>query len=164
MFGKMNVRELRQVQPYFIYQRVSLAGAKGVFLFPIDYGFWFWLRSITTKHPEIDAAAANFAPELAIEIRESGSQHNPQDINFPPPPRLFTTPGSNGVQINAVGRMTATAPKNVKSINSVHIHRDNIEMYITGQNAIPFPTVIDVLLQGYLIPFTDLAMWKGTGK
>lgn len=157
----MNVKELKEIQPYWIYQRISLVAPKGTFLFPVEYGFWYWLRFINTKYPELDAGAANFAPELAIEIRESGSLHNPQDVNFPPLPRLFTTPGPNGVQINAGGLMTATGPKYQKAINSMHLHRNNIELYITGRSAIPFPTLIDICLMGYLIPDAHLLMWKG---
>jgi hypothetical protein len=90
---------------------------------------------------------------------EKGSNKIPQ--NVPIPFRLFTTPGAEGVQVNAANQLTATGPKNAKLLNKVFPCRDNLEIYITGQNPIGNPPFIDMVLIGYLIPATGKVMWQG---
>lgn len=158
MLDLKNFDLLRESQPYYIYKRVSLAGPEGYFFNAIDYGFWYLLRRLHIKYPEIDPAGAVFYPDIAINTLQRAANIWPQ--NVPVPPRLYGTPAKEGVQINATGQMTATGPKNVKLLNTVYPFRDNIEFYISGQTPTG-PLVVDVCCIGYLIPAESLKMWEG---
>ena len=106
----------------------------------------------------LDPAGAVIYPQLNLYMVERGSNKIPQ--NVPIPFRLFGTPAADGVQVNAANQLTATGPKNVKLINKVFPFRDNIELYISGQNPIGNPAFVDVALVGYLIPSTEKYMWQ----
>lgn len=148
----------REAQPYFIYGRLTLNAPTNYFLFPIDYGFWYLLRKVHIKYPEVDQTGAIFGPHLRVEMYERASNKWPQ--NAPVSFELFATPGSAGVTITAGGQMTATGPKNAKLINKIFPYRDNLQLEVSGQNTVT-PAVIDICLLGYLIPEKKLAMWKG---
>lgn len=150
---------LRESQPYYIYKRVMLTSPTGYFFNAIDYGFWYLLRRIHVQFPELDAAGAVIYPQLEMYMVEKGSNKIPQ--NVPIPFRLFCTPGAEGVQVNAGSQLTATGPKNAKLINKVFPFRDNVEIYISGQNPIGNPPFIDIALVGYMIPNRKLYMWQG---
>lgn len=160
MHPKIDVEKISGTYPLFIYRRLALPTDRVPFFFPIDPGFWYWLRFIRAKWPEIDAAGATFAPELTIEIVESAVHRVHQNATFNL--RLITSPASNGVQINAGGQMTATGPRSQKMLNEIRPQRDNITFYISGQNATPFPAFIDLVVFGYMIPDSALMQWKGT--
>lgn len=149
---------LRESQPWYIYKRVQLTSPTGYFFEPIDYGFWYLLRRVHVQFPELDPAGAVTYPQLNMYMVERGSNKIPQ--NVPIPFRLFCTPGAEGVQVNAANQLTATGPKNVKLINKVFPYRDNIELYISGQNPIGSPAFIDIALVGYLIPSKSFYMWQ----
>src|SRR3990172_7712996 len=155
MLELIDVNKCCNRQPYMVYQRVTIAGPKAYFMFPLDYGFWFFVRRFLVRWPEIDAAGAAFAPELRIEIMERAANHNQQQDAIPL--RLFTTPASNGIQVNAGGLLTSAGPKFSKLINHVLPSRDNIEIVITGQNGTPFPALVDIAIVGYLVPDSKLA-------
>lgn len=159
MLDLKNFDVLRESQPYYIYHRVSLAGPEGYFFHAIDYGFWYLMRRIHCAFPEVDAAAAAFYPELRVNFNLRATNVWPQ--NVPIPFRLFSTPNSEGVQVNAANQLTATGPKNVKLLNIVYPFRDNIELYITGQNPPGSPPFVDICSIGYLIPNTVANMWEG---
>lgn len=157
-----NLDTIRESQPYFIYQRITLAAPINYFLFPIDYGFWYLLRKIYVKYPEIDATGLIFGPvPLRFETYQRAANKFPQ--NVPIPFDLVGTPGSAGVSVDAAGNMTATGCKNSKLQNVVHPFRDNIEIQISGQNTAT-PAVIDIALHGYLIPSKILTMWSGDNE
>jgi hypothetical protein len=148
----------KSIYPNYIYRRVNLVSGTNYLLFPIEYGYWYWLRAVRAKWPEVDAAGAVFAPELFIEINEATRVHQ----RAPVPLRLITSPASNGVQINAGGQMTATGPRAVKMLNEIRASRDNITIIITGQNATPFPAFVDILIMGYMIPDSEFINWRGS--
>lgn len=150
----------RSVYPNFVYQRINLIAGNNWFLFPIDSGYWFWMRGIRAKWPEIDTAGLVFAPEIFIQINESSRNRVHQ--NAPVPIRLIATPASNNVQINATGELTATGVTSAKMLNEIRPARDNITFIITGQNATPFPAWIDIVVIGYMIPDADFAYWRGS--
>lgn len=153
---------LRDSQPYYIYKRVQLTSPTGYFFNAIDYGFWYLLRRIHVQFPELNPAGAVVYPQLNMYMVERGSNKIPQ--NVPIPFRLFCTPTAEGVRVNAANQLTATGPKNVKLINKVLPFRDNIELYISGQNPIGNPPFVDITTIGYLIPAKDFFMWqKGEG-
>lgn len=153
---------LRESQPYYIYHRVQLTSPTGYFFQAIDYGFWYLLRRVHVQFPEIDAAGAVYYPTLNVYSVERANNRIPQ--NVPIPFRLFCTPGSEGVQPTAGNQLTATGPKNAKLLNVVYPYRDNIELYISGQNPIGNPAFVDIALIGYLIPAKDFKMWEGAKK
>ena len=152
-----NLDSTRESQPYFIYRRILLTSPVVHFLFPVDYGFWYLLRKMYVKYPEVDITGAIFGPHLRFETYQRAANKFPQ--NVPIPFELITSPGSAGVTIDAAGNMTATGIKNSKLQNVVHPFRDNIEIKISGQNLIT-PTQIDIALHGYLIPCKNLKMWS----
>jgi hypothetical protein len=160
MFDKIKVEEWKNVAPLFIYRRINMVTFKNPFYFALTPGYWYVLRSIRAKWPEIDAAGAVFAPEINIDINESARAKVHQ--NVPVPLRLLTSPASNGVQINAGLQMTATGPRNVKILDEVRLFQDNVTFQISGQNATPFPAFVDILVIGYLFPGGNSPMWKGT--
>lgn len=160
MIRKINVEEISGTFPLFIYRRIALASARPPFFFAIDPGYWFWLRSLRAKWPEVDAAGVTFAPELNIEIIESSVHRVHQ--NTPVSIRLLCSPGSQGVQINAGGKMTATPVTGQKMLNEMRPFRDNITFYVSGQNTTPFPAFVDIVAIGYMIPDKRSIAWKGT--
>lgn len=154
---KQTFDTIRESQPFFIYKRVELTAPINYFLFTIEYGYWYFLRKIFSKYPEVDTAGAVFGPHLKVEAYQRGGNIWPQ--NNPVPLELFTTPGSAGVTMLATGEMTATGPKAAKFQNVVYPYRDNIELQISGQN-LTTPVQCDIMLQGYLIPVKSFAMWE----
>ena len=159
MLNLESLDALKDCQPYYIYKRVQLTSPTGYFLNPIDYGFWYLLRRVHVKFPEVDTAGAVFYPQLNLYVVERGSNKIPQ--NTPIPFRLFCTPTSEGVTVTAGNQLTATGPKNAKLLNKVLPFRDNIEFYISGQNPIGNPPFIDIVCIGYMIPERKLYMWEG---
>lgn len=159
---KINVDEIKGIFPFLIYQRINMIGAKNRFLFPIEAGYWFFLRFIRAKWAELDAAAATFAPEINIEVVESAVHRVHQ--NNPFPFRLITSPASHGVQINAGGQLTATGPRREKTLDEMRPYRDNITLLLSGQNATPFPAFVDVAVVGYMIPDKSCVEWKGSNN
>jgi hypothetical protein len=153
-----NLDSIRESQPYFIYKRIPLSTTAAYFFHQIDYGFWYLLRKVYVKYPEIDVTGLIFGPRIRVESYQRGSNKIPQ--NVPIPFELFCTPGGNSVTVSAGGQMTATGPKNTKLQNVVYPYRDNIELTITGQNTIT-PIQVDIVLLGYLIPVNKLRMWEG---
>lgn len=157
---KIDVNEMRDVFPYFIYQRVNMIGAKNPFFFQVEYGFWYYVRRICARWPEIDAAGAVFAPEINIEFPES-ARHITHE-NMPYPLRIITTPGSHGVQIDLGNNLTANIPVKAFEQDIVLLQSDNITFWLSGQNATPFPAWIDILVIGYMIPDSEIDRWKGS--
>ncbi len=159
MLNKININDLREMFPYLIYQRILLpANARGQFFFPVENGYYYWLRHIRCKWPEVGAAAFNQG--MNIEIRGSARHREYQDA--PVSLRLLSTPCGNGVALVGAAGMTATGPGSVKLIDEILFQRDNIEIYISGHNAVPFPAFIDILLIGYMIPDKRNVQFRGT--
>lgn len=158
MLDFTNLQAYKNNQPYYIYKRVQLTSPEGYFLHAIDYGFWYLLRRVHVKFPEVDTAGAVFYPQLNLYAVERASNKISQ--NVPIPFRLIGTPASEGVTVTAGNQMTATGIKNVKLLNKVLPFRDNLEFYISGQNPIGDPPFIDVVCIGYLISDNELSMWN----
>jgi len=150
-----------QYSPYFVYRRLTLAAAIEYFMFHIEYGFYYLLRELRVKYPEIDAGGVTFGPQLSFKAVRRSTNTYFQDA--PIPFNLLTTPGSSAVQVNAASQMTATPPKNNKVLNILFPYRDNIELQVSGQNGTT-PTICDIVLVGYLIPFEQLKMWGKNGS
>lgn len=160
MLKKIDVNKLTEIVPLFIYQRINLfANARGAFLYPIENGYWYWIRHIRCQWPEVDAAGVVYNPGMAIEIR--GSARHREYQNAPIPLRLLSSPCGNGVRLTAPAGMTATGPTSFKIIDEMLPQRDNIELYFTGHNVTPFPAFIDVMLVGYMIPDKKMVQFRG---
>lgn len=162
MIDLSNVDASRDAQPWFIYKRITLNQPINYFLEPIDYGFWYILRRINVKYPEVDAAGAVFFGDLRLERLERASGKWVQ--NAPIPFRLISTPHKEGVQINAASQMTATPLKNSLLQNVFHPYRDNIEIMISGQVPGVMPLIIDICLLGYYVSAKERVMWEGEKK
>jgi len=155
-FGLMQID--REVQPYYVYQRVTLNSPQCFWLFTIDYGFYYLLRRIVIKYPEISALGV-YGPHLRFELYQR-AQDTLQQVE-PIPDDLFCTPGPNGVLIDAGGNMSESAPKAGKLLNIVYPFRDNLEVRVNGWNGTS-PVICDIMMQGYLIPAGTLTMWDGS--
>lgn len=150
-------------QPYFVYQRITLISPIEYFFFHIDFGFYYLLRNLIVKYPEVDSTGAIFGPHLRFETVQRSTEQYAQDE--PIPIELVSTPGSAGISINAAAQMTTQGPSSQKKFNVIYPHRDNIEIKISGQNGTT-PELIDIVAVGYLIPFNKVNMWgenDGTG-
>lgn len=160
LIDKIDVDKARGVQPYFIYRRLNLIAWKNPFFFPIPDGYWYYIHRLYSQWPEVDAAGVVFAPEISIENPEN-SRHIVHENN-PVPLRLFTTPAEHNTVINVAGLLTAMPPLPTINIDYVLPQHDNIQLYVSGQNATPFPAWIDIVICGYLVPDTRLPQWRGT--
>lgn len=151
------------IQPLFIYYRVATTGIRGYFTHRLENGYAYIMRKILGKWAEVDAAGANFAPEIRFELfcRGIGKVHStPEAITL----RLQSTPGCSGVQLAAGGEVTATAPKSSPLMNILFPYSSTIEIEITGQNtALPLPPWVDIVLVGYLIPEKSVSTWGNNG-
>lgn len=156
-YGKLKVD--REVQPYFVYQRINLTAPMCYWLFPIDYGFYYLLRKISIQYPEISALGV-YGPHLRFELYQRAQNLLQQVV--PIPDDLFSTPGPNGVSVVG-GDMTATAPRAAKLQNIVYPFRDNLEVRIHGWNGTN-PVYCDICMMGYLVPAGSLTMWEGSGN
>jgi hypothetical protein len=145
----LNRAEIAKSQPFFIYRRLNLLQLTERFFYKVDQGFYYLLRDIIFKYPEIDATGAIFGPFLEFRLVQKAQDIYPDDV--PIPLRLVSTPASFGNAINAAGQMTANSPRNQKTLNTMYPQKDNIEIKITGQNGVT-PTVVDIVLNGYLLP------------
>lgn len=145
-----------QYAPYFVYRRLTLTAPTEHFFFHIEYGFYYLLRELRVKYPEINTAGAVYGPQLEFKAVRRSTNTYFQDA--PVPFNLICTPGSSGVQDSATNNLTATPPKNNKLLNILFPNRDNVELQVEGQNGTT-PTVCDIVLVGYLIPFESLKMW-----
>jgi hypothetical protein len=146
---KLNRDIIGKSQPFFVYRRLVLAQPTEKFFYRVDQGFYYLLRDIIIKYPEIDATGAIFGPFLEFRIIQKAQDIYPEDT--PIPIRLISSPASYGVAINAAGQMTATQPTGAKTLNTIYPQKDNIEIRITGQNGVT-PAVVDIVLNGYLLP------------
>ena len=161
MIGKIDIDMWRSVYPFFIYQQVALLpGHRGTLLFTIPQDYWYLMRRIICKAPELDAAGATFNPGLFIEIRGSSRHRDYQ--NAPIPIRHLSTPGQGGIQVTVAGQLTAAQPSSLVLIDEILPQYDNIEMYFSGNDVTPFPAFIDVVLTGHMVPDRYLSQWCGS--
>ena len=149
---------LREGQPWFLYKRVSLVDPVGYCFFPLEYGFWYLLRKVNMKYADTDVAGANRTNRLNVEAILRGTNKIPQ--NEPIPFDLLSSPGPAGVAPGAGGQLTATGVKTSKLLNTLYPFRDNIELYVTGQQT-SLPAFVDIVCIGYLIPEKSFHMWEG---
>jgi len=145
----MQTQTIEKRQPFFIYRRITLNAGTEYFIEKIEQGFYYLLREIVVAYPELDVAGAVFGPELSFEMVQKAQDIFPQDE--PIPFRLVSTPGNDGIQITAGGQLTATPVKSCKTLNVMYPEKDVITIKITGQNGVN-PAIIDIMLNGYLIP------------
>lgn len=161
MLEKIAVDKLKDRFPFLIYQRINLIpNSRGPFFFVINSGYWYIIRHIRCQWAEVAAGVAPaFNPGMNIEIRGSGRHREYQ--NAPVPLRLLSSPCGNGVTLTAPAGMTATGTESVKMIDELLPQRENIEIYLSGHDATPFPAFIDILLVGYMIPDEKMVQFKG---
>lgn len=156
MVGELDLT--KETQPFFIYKRLELTEPTVYFFYQLDYGFWYLLRRVHTKYPELDSQGS-FGPTLRLEFYQMAQTKTPQ--NVPIPDVLFCTPSSRAVQIDPAGMTTATQPKNAKLQNIVYAFRDNIQIKVTGQD-LTNPKHVDIMLVGYQLPAGRRVMWEGS--
>jgi hypothetical protein len=162
----------RQAQPYFIFKRLNLTHYREYFTFQFDFGWNFLLRQFVAKWPEIPATVVfpNVQnPYLNFEFFCTGSIVKARQ-NTPIAGNQFSV-GSRDVAAVAAPDpvdadifsvcFTATAPKYVKNLNWLYSYRDALRIDITGQNATVLPAYCDIILKGFKIENTDLAVNHG---
>lgn len=157
----IEIDRIRDVQPYWIYKQSNLALQPIIQeLFTVPYGFWYHVETITAIWPEWDSQGmVTFAPEIDIEFVRHGVSVRPQ--NNPVPIRLLTSPNHVGV-IDYGAALGITSPPLTakKQLNVLLPHNDTIEWDLTGQTAAAGPRIIDLCIQGYLLPERNLDYWK----
>lgn len=146
---RLDIDSISKSQPFFIYRRIVLLQPTEYFFHRVDQGFYYLLRDIIFKYPEIDATGAIFGPFLEFRLVQKAQNIYAEDV--PIPLRLVSSPASFGVAINAAGQMTPVQPENQKTLNTIYPQKDNIEIKITGQNGVT-PEVVEIVLNGYMIP------------
>jgi len=158
-FSPVNLEIAEQVQPYMIYQRVTLVSPREFYGFRIDYGYGYLLRRLRVRWPTIAAGPA-LAPSLSFEIFSKGSIKARQ--SQPIPFSLNSTPTDRGLGYTSpVGPPLADAaaiPGSFKILNWLFPYGSTIELHITGQTG-GAPAYVDVVYDGYYIPEESLALW-----
>jgi len=161
--SRVDVATAQQVQPYFIYKRLTLANYLEFFTFQIESGFNYLLRRFTAQWPSVSLIGPFYGPMLDFEFFHSSGWKIPQVD--PIPGEVTTSPaGYESVEVAAVvgptspvyppGGVDLSASMRGSQIvlNYLYPWRDVIELRVTGQLAGHRPTVVDILLEGYYIP------------
>lgn len=155
LFGEIEL--IDGVRPYYVYEQVQLTAPVTYWIFPIDYGFYYLLRKIHAKYPEYDEVELVYGPPLNFELFQR-AQNIVNQVQ-PVSPDLFCTPGSEGVNIDAAGGLTAVSIKFAKLQNTVYAYKGQLEVHIHGYNGTT-PKCCEIMMIGYLIPARSLEMWR----
>lgn len=174
-----NFDDYRQQVPAFFYKRfrkdnpTTNIESPETWVIPLDFGYGYLLRMITSKWPMYESQSASIYPTLNISlfntIRGATRQNNPIPL------RLVSTPGKDGCfrfpapapVDNDIFNIcySATPPlKNRLVYNLFYQYRDAIHMKFNFSPELPtqFHEIeyFDIMLDGYLIPEKDLSLWK----
>lgn len=163
-FDRVSLDVAGQVQPYFVYSRVSLAVPRAYVLFSVPYGFNYLLRRVVSRWPE--RGAATIDPSLSVELF-NGASSRPRQV-APVPFGLFSSPAGDDVATVASPApggvsMTAAPLQSLRIVNIAFPYGDTVRLEVTGQVA-GAPAWLDLVLMGYLIPESALALWKGAAR
>lgn len=178
----LNIDVIRQQIPAFYYRRFRLLTGtpiiqKQIFSIPLDYGFGYLLRNISSRWSAFDHGGALFSNGLDIELVHWTRGRRLQ--NFPYPLRLISTPGetepippavtgyvASPLPVDTTGfsiNFFASPVRNRIVINEYYFYRETLylELQFRSRAALSTDTnYIDVMLDGYLIPERSLDMWK----
>lgn len=162
----INLDIATQVQPYFVYNRVALGAPRAYVLYTIPHGFNFLLRRVVTQWPEAFAAtAADVIPHIEFFCTSDSRPRQVAPVRLP----LISSPGGGrNATMVASGAplgfsLSASSRRSVRIVNQAYVYNDTIRCEITGQNPAVDPVLIDVVLEGVLIPERALAIWRGRG-
>ncbi len=170
-----NFDDYRQQVPVFYYKRFQKSLLGGlmfsdiIWTFPFDFGYGFLLRRVSAKW--INEVGGGMVPKLLISffdiVRGATRQNDPYPLE------QVATPGYDGVTSVVAPSpvdqdifgvcLKATPLKNRLIYNLYYKFRDTMSLKLNFDQAPPFyegDEYIDLLLDGYLIPEKDLAMWK----
>lgn len=174
-----NFDDYRQQVPYFYFKRFHPDAITNGFeadinwIIPLDFGYGYLLRQISSKWPKYENQIGAQYPNLNISlfntIRGATRQNNPIPL------RLVSTPGKDGcVQVAAPAPVdndifsvcyTSVPPvKNRLIYNLFFQYRDAIHLKLNWSPQLPLQffenSYMDIMLDGYLIPQKDLSMWE----
>lgn len=161
VFEPVDVSIAQQSQPMWVYGRIALTAPRSYALYTVPYGFNLLVRRIVSRWAEIGAGAMN--PPQAGEIFNGASARARQ--TDPVPFGLISSPCGDNVQLfaeplNPSGvSMTAVSRRSTRIVNLAFPYNDTVRLEITGSVA-GAPSWIDLILEGYLVPESLLAMWR----
>lgn len=158
-FDPVDLRVVQATQPYFVYHRYALTTPRVYSLFDVPYGFNYLVRSVVTRW-DMWGAVSTSDPPLSAEVFNAAASRARQTV--PVPFSLFSTPGGEtftAVEAGApFGISFASNPlTSARIVNLAFPYGDTLRVEITGQ--IPGYTFLDIVLRGYLIPESVLAIW-----
>jgi hypothetical protein len=165
VFKPVDVRTAAQSQPMFVYNRIALTVPRVFVLYVVPYGFNYLLRRIVSRWNE--RGAATIDPSLNLEMFNAASSRPRQED--PIPFGMLSSPCGGDVQaiaepLNPSGvTMTVSPRQSLRILNIAYPYGDSIRLEVTGQVA-GAPAWVDVMLEGYLLPESLLAMWGGKGR
>lgn len=174
VYEPIDMKVAGQVTPYFQYKRIDVAHYREYAFFPVDAAYGYLLRSATVKFNRTwrFSRIDNFSPELLVEFFSGASVKGRQNEAFAVTD--ITTPaGNDDHDISA--NPSPVAPGNIntmtvgkrgarKLLNFYYPLNDIIEVHFTGFEVVGgefWPTMIDLVLEGYLVPEPGLSQWKG---
>ncbi len=168
--------DYRQQVPYFYYKRFEIdfnsanLGRSNIWSFALDYGYAYLLRRLSSQWPIKDDIAT---PQTELDISFFNMIRGSKYQDKPYPLRQVTTPGNPDINFSAAPapvdqdgfgiNFDAAGVKNRLVYNLFYQFRDAIHIEVNFRVQVPpvaaGKTYVDLMLDGYLIPEKNLAMW-----
>ncbi len=147
------------IRPMWFYRRIIPAQLVEPIPFLLDNGYYYDIIEIRAKWPQHEAVPVTTSPEIFISIYDSGRGNRRTAV--PIPLRLISSPGNQGVLFNAAFMTAAQGPRNQSRLYVIHPLRGNMYIEIEGQNLIPSPPFIDLVVCGsYVKGDIEGKVWK----
>lgn len=176
MIKPLNYDLLRSQVPAFYYKRFKVDDIRIKFYFsiPLDYGFGYLLRRISSKWSEEVIPNGNaYHKDVKYTLIHTTRGRRLNDL--PAPLRLVSTPAETNVFLAAAPApvdndgygvcFAATPVKNRLVFNEYYFYRETLFIefiFNLNMNTTPAELItayLDVMLDGYLIPEKSLEMW-----
>lgn len=155
-------------QPYFVYERLALA-ARVYTVYQVPYGYNYCLRRIVARWPLRNVLAGVIRDALLVEVVHTAANLRRQNDALPL--TLITSPAGESeypaTEPSAPLGLSASAAslQSTKFLNYVAVFGDAIRLEIVPEagTGAKCPEFVDVVLMGYLLPESSLAMWGSAG-
>jgi len=173
VFTPVDLKVVSATQPYFVYNRLPLLAQPRVYqLYTVPAGFNFLVRQIITQWDSrvVGGGGIGTDPALSCEIYNNSASRARQ--TSPIPFHLFSSPGCGDCiavpfALPPLGfSFTVVQRRSARIMNLAFPYGDTVRIEITGQSAniaiVPPYNFLDIVLEGYLVAETALAMWGNT--
>jgi len=162
VFDPVDLRVVQATQPYFVWGRLALNVPRVYAMYQVPYGYNYLIRQVISRWDMVGFGGGPTVtdPPLAAEVFNAASSRARQV--GPVPFSLFSSPGGENTAVPLGGAplgvsFFATSRTSARLVNIAFPFGDTIRVEVTGQ--IPGYTVLDIMLQGYLIAQGNLALW-----